>query len=259
MLAGCSLKPPQQKAQAQAAPADLKAATSSASLAEGGWSRIAPGVEMRRFSWQDGARRAPVVALRVAPARLQVAVAAPDQPLEAAAWRARAHALAAVNGGFFDAQGRSLGVRMSRGKLLSRPHGSRWSVFRVKKNGEQDAGEAKIISSSEFSQALGRGVRYECAVQCGPLLVSAGRPGAFKEQWDRRTGLGIDGAGRVVVAACDEALSLRGWALCFARGLGCSDALNLDGGSSTQMSLRARSTGLEWGGGRSVPDAVVIR
>lgn len=224
---------------------------------EGEWSEIAPGVELRRFSWEDSGHKSPVVALRVAPSRLQVAVGARGQALEAPAWRAQAGALAAVNGGFFDAEGRSLGVRLSAGKLVSGPHGSRWSVFRVKKTAQQ--GEAKIISASEFRDALSRGVRYEAAVQCGPLLVSEGRLGSFKDQWDRRTGLGIDKAGRVIVAACDDVLSLRGWALCFARGLGCPDALNLDGGSSTQMSLLAGTERVEWAGGRSVPDAVVIR
>ncbi len=236
-----------------------EAAASSQGVAKEAWSLIAPGIEMRRFMWDDGGHRAPVVALRVAPERLQVAVGSSGQALEAPAWRAQAQALAAVNGGFFDAQGRSLGVRLSQGRLISKPHGSRWSVFRVKKAGEPSGSEAKIVSATEFSAALGRGVRYESAVQCGPLLAKQGQLGTFKDQWDRRTGLGIDAQGRVIVAACNDVLSLRGWALCFVRGLGCPDALNLDGGSSTQMSLKAGSASLEWPGGRGVPDAVVIQ
>jgi uncharacterized protein YigE (DUF2233 family) len=200
-----------------------------------------------------------VVALRIDPARLHIAVGTAGESLGAPAWRARERAIAAFNGGFFDAEGRSLGVRLNEGRLLSKPHGSRWRVFRIKKIAGSSKGEAKIISASEFSDGLKRGVRYQAAVQCGPLLAEGGRLGTFKEQWDRRTGLGIDSAGRVVVAASDESLSLRAWALCFVRGLSCPDAFNLDGGSSTQVSLRAGRHSLEWGGGRDVPDAVIVR
>lgn len=268
-LVGCSPESP-LRGSADAREAKPRAVASAKSSPKsrptnrraGEWSEVAPGVEMRRLSWEDGGRRVPVVALRAAPSRLRVVVGASGQALEAGEWRARAGAVAAFNGGFFDAQGRSLGVRLSRGRLLSKPHGSRWSVLRVKKiAGRQgtQGGEARIVSAMDFADALKRGVRYEEAVQCGPLLAKAGSVGSFKDQWARRTGLGIDQDGRLIVAACDEAMSMRGWALCFVRGLNCPDALNLDGGSSTQMSLRAGSASLEWGGGRTVPDAVAIR
>lgn len=214
---------------------------------------------MKRFSWDDQGHRSPVVALRVAPSRLRVAVGAPSPGLEAPAWRAREKALAAFNGGFFDAAGLSLGARVSRGKMASALHGTRWSVFRIKKTAGDEAGEARIVSAGEFADALKRGVRYESAVQCGPRLVSAGQVGSFKDQWARRTGLGIEKSGRVIVAASDDSLSLRGWADCFERGLACPDALNLDGGPSTQVSLRAGASSLEWSSGRAVPDAVVIQ
>ena len=259
-LAGCSPKTPLQADAREAKPqASPMAKSPSKSPRLGEWSEVSPGVEMRRFSWDDGGRRVPVVALRVAPSRLRVVVGERGQALEASEWRARSGALAAFNGGFFDAEGRSLGVRLSRGRLVSKPHGSRWSVLRVKKIAGREDGEARIVSASEFADALKRGVRYEEAVQCGPLLAKDGSVGSFKDQWDRRTGLGIDESGRVVVAAGDESMSMRGWAECFVRALNCPDALNLDGGSSTQMSLRAGRASLEWGGGRTVPDAVAIR
>jgi exopolysaccharide biosynthesis protein len=222
-----------------------------------GWKPIAPGVEARSFNWTDGPQISPVLALRVAPELLRVSVAAPGQVLDAPQWRAQGKYLAAVNGGFFDAQDRPLGVRLGRGKLLSKRSGTRWSIFRLKKIGGERV-EAGIISARDWDAALGRGVRYSEAVQCGPRLVENGRVGSFKEQWGRRTGLGIAPNGRVVIAVADRDLSLRGWAECFARGLGCRDALNLDGGSSSQISLRAGNSRAEWSGGRRVPDAILI-
>ena len=54
--------------------------------------------------------------------------------------------------------------------------------------------------------------------------------------------------------------SLAGWLSRPARrgGLGCHDALNLDGGPSTQASLRAGDTRLEVLGGWPVPTGLVV-
>jgi hypothetical protein len=41
-------------------------------------------------------------------------------------------------------------------------------------------------------------------------------------------------------------------------GLGCTDALNLDGGPSTQLSARAGEFSLDVGGGWPVPNAVAF-
>ena len=214
------------------------------------WREISPGVEMRSFSWDDGGYKARVFAFRAAPSRLHVAEGA---PASASLWREREGAIVAVNGGFFDAEAKSLGLRVCEGRKTSPLHGRKWGVFRVKN------GQARLVSAEDFADALRRGVRYEQAVQCGPVLVREGRIGDFKAGWDSRTGLGIQSDGRVVVAISDGSLSMQGWARCFARGLSCPDALNLDGGSSTQLSLRAESAKLEISSSRTVPDSVLIR
>jgi exopolysaccharide biosynthesis protein len=214
------------------------------------WREVSPGVEMRSFQWDDGGYKARVVAFRAAPSRVRVAEGVPTG---AAGWRSRENAVLAVNGGFFDAETRSLGLRICDGRRTSPLHGRKWGVFRVKR------GQARIVEAPEFADALRRKLRYEQAVQCGPVLVRGGRVGDFKAQWARRTGLGIQSDGRVVVAVSDGSLSMAGWARCFSQGLACPDALNLDGGSSTQLSLRAARAQMEIGSLRTVPDAILIR
>ncbi len=237
---------------------------SSPPSSEAAWKHIAPGVEMRRWNAADEGGTVAVVALRTAPSRIRIAAGA---TLDAAAWRQKSGAVAALNGGFFDPTGRSLGLRVARGRRLHPLRAADWGVFLVRagRSGEKRAssGQARIVHTRDFKSR--RGVTE--AIQCGPRLVVNGRPLRLKPQWARRTGIGVRRDGRVVVAVADGAMSFRAWAALWAArdGLNCRDALNLDGGGSTQMSLRpARAVArtaqpVEIGGAWPVPDAVIIQ
>jgi uncharacterized protein YigE (DUF2233 family) len=216
------------------------------------WKRIAPGVEMRRLDAYEHGLRVPVVAFRVAPSRIHIGV---GESLSVQQWRKNTNALVAVNGGFFDVADHPLGLRVSDGNRRSSMHGTRWSVFRIK------AGQAAILPAAEVAAALKPGVDYQQAVQCGPVLVKSGRVGTFKTQWARRTGIGVQEDGRVVLAVSEGQLLFETWAQLWASrdGLRCRDALNLDGGSSTQLSLRAGIHKLEMTSSRTVPDVVLIK
>jgi len=211
------------------------------------WTKIATGVELRTLQ-VGAAHSVRVVALRTAPGRVHVTTGG---PFSAPEWRQHEAALMAVNGGFFDASGRSLGLRVSHGRRVSRTHSTKWGVFLVRD------GTAHIIPSTDFK--MQDGIRD--AVQCGPRLVVDGHITDLKPQWARRTGIGIQRTGRVIVAVADGQLSFQEWAALWASrdGLNCPNALNLDGGSSTQLSLKTRTTSLEIPAGRLVPDAVVVR
>ncbi|MDQ3814738.1 MAG: phosphodiester glycosidase family protein [Armatimonadota bacterium] len=214
------------------------------------WAKIATGLEMRRLRTGGVASQGQVtvVALRTSPTRVRVATGA---NLDAAGWRRRTGALVAVNGGFFDEAGHSLGLRVSNSHRASRLHGTRWGIFYVRR------GRAQIVRTRDFT--LRPSVRE--AVQCGPLLVANGRPQTLKPQWARRTGIGVQRDGRVVIAVADGALSFQDWAELWAArgGLNCPNALNLDGGSSTQLSLKTGERSLEITGITTVPDAVIIK
>ena len=143
-----------------------------------------------------------------------------------------------------------MGLRVSQKKQISRLRRSDWGVFWIKN------GRAHIVHTRDFSSKI----RPEEALQCGPRLVVAGRTTQLKPQSSRRSGVGIDARGRVVLAMADDWLSLRDWAQVWSQsdGLGCRDALNLDGGPSTQIAFRAKSEE-SVSGGWPVPDAIVIR
>jgi uncharacterized protein YigE (DUF2233 family) len=172
------------------------------------------------------------------------------KPTTADVWRTREKALVAVNGAFFDASLRSLGARVSDGHVRLRPAG-KGDIFVVRN------GRASIISARKFR--VRRGLTQ--AIQCTPRLVENGRVVKLKDQWARRTALGIARDGRVVMAIADGAISLRDWAKIWASsdGLACRDAISLDGGGSTQLSVQTPRARFQIDGATSVPDAVVIR
>ena len=229
------------------------------------WKQVAPGVEMRRWNAAEEGGAVAVVALRAEPSRVHIAAGA---TLDAASWRRKFGALAALNGGFFDPSGHSLGLRVARGKHLHPLRAADWGVFFVSESsagkGQAGSKQASIVHTRDFKSR--RGVTE--AIQCGPRLVVGGRPIRLKPQWARRSGIGVQRDGRVVVAVADGAMSFHAWAALWAArdGLNCRDALNLDGGGSTQMSLRLPRGGaaepmqqVEIGGSWPVPDAIIIQ
>jgi uncharacterized protein YigE (DUF2233 family) len=212
------------------------------------WRTISPGVEMRVFTTSPQTGSVRVIALRANPSHIHVATGGTHDAPE---WRRKTRAVMAVNGGFFDTEGKSLGLRIARGKRVSRLRKADWGVFYVR------AGKARIAHTSTFK------LRNDIteAVQCGPRLVADGRIIKLKDQWARRTALGVEPSGKVIVAITDGELGFREWAALWASrsGFNCQNAMGLDGGGSTQMSVRTSSQSLEVGGYTKVPDAVVIR
>ncbi len=215
------------------------------------WATIAPGVELRLLRAPGSNNSSSVVALRTTPEHLRVVSGTPRQAEE---WRKANKALAAVNGGFFDAQDKPLGLRASGGKRLSVLHGKMWGVFFTR--GSKSHPQAQIMPTEKF---VWKSDMRE-AVQCGPRLVENGKVLKLKFQWARRTGMGIQRDGKVVIAVADSDVSLPEWAKFWAApaGLNCRDALNLDGGPSSQLSLQTPSRRLHLRSGRAVPDAVLI-
>ena len=157
----------------------------------------------------------------------------------------------AINGGFFDENHQSLGIRIADGRQLSDSSGSKGGVFYVQATGAHIVASTDFVANSQMTQA----------VQCGPRLVEHGKSQQLKSQFARRTGIGIQRDGRVVLAVADSQMSLPEWARLWAspEGLNCIEALNLDGGPSTQFSLHTETRSEDIHGGWPVPDVVVIR
>jgi len=159
-------------------------------------------------------------------------------------------AVVAVNASFFDNDGRAMGLAVSEGRLLATGKRASWGALAV------SGTDARIVLGSGISDPLAHGL----VVQGLPRLVIGGKVPGLKPQLAERTAVCAAGS-RVVVVVASKAESTA-----FARflaeppektGLGCSDALNLDGGPSTQLVVRLPALTLSLPGGWGVPNALV--
>jgi len=157
----------------------------------------------------------------------------------------------AANASFFDKDGRAMGLAVDEGRVIVASRQASWGVLVV------DGKKARIGLGSDIRDPRA----YRLIVQGIPRLVVAGKVQQLKRQVAERTA--VCAAGRVVVLV----VATRAETTAFARfladppekgGLGCRDALNLDGGPSTQLVARLPMLTLSVPGGWGVPNALVV-
>lgn len=160
-----------------------------------------------------------------------------------------------INGGFFTPEMDSLGLRVSNGELLSRFKNSPWwGVFLIENN------QAKIVSASQFKQNS----NIKFAVQSGPRLVVDGKLPKLRPGVANRSALGILRDGQILIIATQNLyLSTTELANILRRsaaeeGLECWQAINLDGGSSTQLYAKVKDFELSVPSFMPVADVVVV-
>lgn len=165
------------------------------------------------------------------------------------------NALIGVNGGFFTPGLQPIGLRINAGQL-KKPlqQTSWWGIFYI-------AGEhARIVPPNGYHtpQAI------DFAVQGGPRLVVNGNIPKLKPGFAERTALGITSQGEVIVLVTHHApLTTLSLAKIMQRppsenGLACYNALNLDGGSSSQLYAKIGKFELYIPGLNSITDAVLV-
>ncbi len=217
------------------------------SRADSPWQPLQNGVQSRTLHLRSRFSAVSVRAFRAPASSFRVAG---NDTLSAAQWLKKTRARVVVNGGYFDGTGHPMGLRAGKNTPTLKLRRADWGVFWVKN------GVAHLSHTRDFSPSLAP----DEAIQCGPRLVVNGQVTQLKAQWARRTGVGVDREGRVVLAVSDGDLSLDEWARLWASpaGLGCTDALNMDGGPSTQLAVRGQSD-LDVAGGWPVPDVLAFK
>jgi uncharacterized protein YigE (DUF2233 family) len=169
-----------------------------------------------------------------------------EKALTAGDFRGRGRAVLAINGGFFEADFRPLGLLFHDGKTLNPIRNSAWGVFTAGDDG------AKVIHRKDWDP---KGVA--AALQVGPRLVVDGVVQKFRENGpDRRSAIGVTPEGKIVIAVVDKPILLSEWAAILAKN--CPNALNLDGGSSTQLSATVKEWTLSVEGLTAVPNALAV-
>lgn len=223
----------------------------SAAWADGGWQVIDDGIQHRAATYRKGDRERRDHFFRIDPSRRRpdLLIAGDDQVphLSAKAFREKSGALLVINGGFFDEKFRSLGLLVRRGVVINPLRPADWGIFQW---GPQTLA---VIHRRDWT---GEGVEF--AIQVGPRLVVDGRIPSFKAEKEphRRSALGVTADSQILVAISESPLPIREWAEELQREA--VSALNLDGGGSSQISVKLGGFSLELPGTTGVPNAIGI-
>lgn len=224
------------------------------------WTTLAPGLQYAQIKTISGFFSGVIYAFKINLNNYQLDLGLAydmQRPLATVEQLAKASgAMIAVNGGFFTPTLQPVGLRVKQGKLRSPiKQISWWGVFYVDKHNH-----AHIVSQKQYDSSTGA----QFAIQSGPRLVVHGQIPSLKPGVAYRTALGITRSGQVVIVATDNVLMTTDQlarimsASEYAGGLNCVDALNLDGGSSTQMYAQVGNLNLNVPGFSPVADAVLV-
>ncbi len=170
------------------------------------------------------------------------------EPLTAEQFARETGATAVVNASFFDIDGSPMGLLVVDGERRQKLRKVDWGVFAV-----DDDGGVRIVHTDAWAGEDG----VAQAVQSGPRLVVAGEVVDLKPQAAERTAVCRRADGKVDIVVTRRAATLDAFAR-FLHDEGCVDALNLDGGPSTQLFLGRSGVSIDEPGGTPVPIALGV-
>ena len=220
------------------------------------WRDIAPGIEYTDLNANPLIPWSHIHAFRIDLKKNKLdLVLANDLSLHNASVDAFAHhsqALIAINGGFFDRNYHPLGLRIGhqhQHNPLKRI--SWWGIFYVKDN------TPHITSVRDYAHDT----RVDFAVQSGPRLVVNGKIPSLRPGYAERTALGITPEGRLIILVTHNSpMTTTALAqLLKSSPIRCYNALNLDGGSSTQLTAHMGLFQINVHGFSNVSDAIVVK
>ncbi len=167
--------------------------------------------------------------------------------------------VAGINANFFDTEGKPIGlvvVNQSEKQRVHRGGNTLTGIFVTSDT------QSAIVHRDDFLSTQGRD-----ALQAGPRLIIKGQSASIKDndRGTRRSGVAVTKNGEIILFA--TALRYPGatfaqiQAMLLFPGLGVTDALNLDGGASSQFFIAATPRKSEWfnSGGDLVPVGLVVK
>jgi len=159
-------------------------------------------------------------------------------------------ALIGINGGFFTPEFNPIGLRLRDYQILHPLVAtSWWNVFLIHNN------QAKILSQKGY-KAL---ENVQVAIQAGPRLIIESTIPRLKEGEAERSALCITDKNKVILAATQNLrLSTTSLAELLKDRFNCQDALNLDGGQSTQLYATLKQFNLNVRNFSAITDAVIV-
>lgn len=215
------------------------------------WHNVANGIEYQLLSSPNLYPFAQIHAFKIDLKKTEFSFCAQHNAQKLSELAKAKQALLVFNSGFFDKNKQPLGLRINNGKIFSRlKRISWWGVFSIKKH------RARIDSYRDFRRS-----KYtQFAIQAGPRLVYRNKLVSLRPGSAERTALGITKDGDVILVVTEHSpITTRQLAIMMRDKLHCQDALNLDGGGSTQLYANMNDFSREVSGRVIAPDPICIK
>jgi uncharacterized protein YigE (DUF2233 family) len=206
------------------------------------WNRVATGVEVRNEDWKiPGGDDDTVTIVRFDLHKIKLSVGyQPGQPLLMNEWMQQEHAIAMINGGYFDQQDNATALVVSNGKVFGKSYNGFGGMLSVDAHGIVHLRSLRQQPYDPNTEPL------EQATQSAPMLMSGGKRTQFSADASqtRRSVVAMDKQGRLLfIASPNQVFSLDELADQLASSdLSIEVALNLDGGSSTGLYVNGGSS-----------------
>lgn len=219
------------------------------------WQRLAPGIEYKDLNHHSFAIWSHLHVFRINLKKNELSlITAADLSLKNASvdtYAEYSKALLSVNGGFFDSDYRPLGLRINK-KQLKNPCKfiTWWSIFYTQSH------KPHLVTVNKFH----KNDNIDFAIQSGPRLIINNHIPRLRPGRAERTALGITRDGKVIILMTEH-LPLSTTELAqymLTPPLNCQDALNLDGGSSSQLYAAINFFKLEVHGFSNISDAIIV-
>jgi uncharacterized protein YigE (DUF2233 family) len=220
------------------------------------WQKIAPGVEYLDLNENNLINISHIhvfkIDLKFNKLNLTLANNLTNKQAIVSEFAAAANAIIALNGGFFDTKFQPLGLRIANHhKYNPIKYISWWGIFYIKNN------KAKITTVNNFDQSS----NIDFAVQSGPRLVINGNIPSLKPGFAERSALGITKDGKIIVLVTKNTPITTTYLanLMKSKPLNCFNAINLDGGSSSQLYANFNNLKINSLGFSEISDAILIQ
>ena len=223
------------------------------------WNRVATGVEVRYEDWKiPGGDDDTVTIVRFDLHKIKLSVGyQPGQPLLMNEWMQQEHAIAMINGGYFDQQDNATALVVSNGKVFGKSYNGFGGMLSVDAHGIVNLRSLRQQPYDPNNEQL------EQATQSAPMLMSGGKRTQFSADASqtRRSVVAIDKQGRLLfIASPGQVFSLDQLAdQLVSSDLSIETALNLDGGSSTGLYVNGGSSHVAIDSLAKLPLVIIVK
>ncbi len=223
------------------------------------WNRVATGVEVRYEDWKiPGGDDDTVTIVRFDLHKIKLSVGyQPGQPLLMNEWMQQEHAIAMINGGYFDQQDNATALVVSNGKVFGESYGGFGGMLSVNAHGTVNLRSLRQQPYDPNTEQL------EQATQSAPMLMSGGKRTQFSADASqtRRSVVAMDKQGRLLfIASPGQVFSLDQLAdQLVSSDLSIETALNLDGGSSTGLYVNGGSSHVAIDSLAKLPLVIIVK